>query len=331
MRTWKTRIRRLRLQILPRLMPALTLALLLALLLAPNAWAEGSGERSAGANGGDENIVTFGEDAHVRAGETVDVVVTFGGDVKVDGIVRNGVYTFGGNLVVGPLGHVGAGVTDKDLTVATFGGDTTAIPGAEVIGRQFEVEELNWLDGDDGLLLPPFNVGTVGWGFSLAGAAILALLAAALLPRQLKAVESQLSERPLPSIGWGLIGALLIIPLVSVFLLVTIVGIIALIPWIIIVVPALCLMGYLAAAALIGERALRAANAGLDQLWLAALVGVIALGLVNLVPVLGPLAFAIVNLAGLGAVLLALRQWRRARRSARRAAPSPATPPPVAV
>jgi hypothetical protein len=310
----------------PRLVPVLAVPFVLMVALAQPALAEdGQGTRVSSG----ENVVTFGDDVHVRADESVDTVVVFGGDLRVDGTVRNGVYVFGGELLVGPGGEVGTGLTDQDVTVAVLGGETTAIPGAEVTGRELEINDLDWLGDGAGWLGAPFSGGTFGWGLGLAGALILGLLAATLLPRQLQAVKSELRTRPLPSFGWGLLALLVIVPLVSLVLLITVIGILALIPWLLIVVPAFCTLGWLAAGALLGELALQAAGSKRDELWLAVLVGVVALEIVSLIPVLGPLTLALMSLAGLGASLLALRSWRQNRKHAQIQAASPTATPPV--
>ena len=83
------------------------------------------------------SIVRFGDDVHVRAGQTVDDVATMGGDVYVDGDVEGDVATMGGDVwirgdVEGDVASMGgdvhvSGVVEGD--VASAGGSVTVEAG----------------------------------------------------------------------------------------------------------------------------------------------------------------------------------------------------------
>ncbi|MCK6531107.1 polymer-forming cytoskeletal protein, partial [Myxococcota bacterium] len=74
-----------------------------------------------------QSRVTFGGDTWVRPGETVDDLVVFGADARVDGRVRGDAIVFGGRLEVGP-----DAVIDGDQVV--LGGEVVTSHGARVSG-----------------------------------------------------------------------------------------------------------------------------------------------------------------------------------------------------
>lgn len=266
---------------------------------------------------GDEGLLLgFGNDLLVEKGRTVNAVVAFGGNVHVEGRVRNGVFAIGGDLLLGPDAVVGSGPTPNDVSVAVFGGETISLPGSEVVGKSLEIQgaDFNRFADETGLF-SPLSAGAIRWSVGLLLGLLVAYLVSALSPRQVGAVRAALLDRPAASLGWGALVAFVVGPLGSVLLLVTVIGILALVPAVAIVLPLLLLFGYVGAAALIGERILAAAGAQNEQLSIRVLAGALALNLTGLVPVLGPLAVGVVSLAGFGATVLAISHWRRRRRT----------------
>lgn len=89
------------------------------------------------------SVVRFGDDVHVRAGQTVEDVATMGGDVYVDGDVEGDVATMGGDVwvrgqVEGDVASMGgdvhvSGTVEGD--VASAGGHVTIEPGGRVEGQ----------------------------------------------------------------------------------------------------------------------------------------------------------------------------------------------------
>ena len=59
---------------------------------------------------------------------------------------------------------------------------------------------------------------------------VLALIFVALFPRPVNAVKERLRHSPLAAFGWGLLIAVVMVPVASILLVITIVGIFALIP-----------------------------------------------------------------------------------------------------
>ncbi len=301
----------------------LALALTLLLLLSPPAaLAVGTGN----ANSPDANIIRLGEDVRVAPTDSVENVVAFGGNIIVEGKVRSNVIAFGGDIEVRDGAVVGDGMTTEDYAVMSFGGTVTEAAGAEVVGKTVDLGSLDWAEGTAAALGAPFRQGSAtGWAIGLAFWLLLAFLASRLAPRQVGAVAGHLERRPLSSLGWGALGALIIFPLITLLLVVTVVGIFAAVPLALLIMPVLFLAGYLAAASILGQRLLRAVGSTEPALIAATLTGVVVFELLTLVPVLGALLLGLVWLAGFGATVAALRDWRRNRSEGRMASPAPTT------
>lgn len=272
-------------------------------------------------------IITFGENIHVAPGERVETAVSFGGNILVEGTVDQAVVAFGGNVDLRPGASVGSGLNNDDPAVVIFGGELTKAPGASVAGGTVDASDFDWeWVGDIGgtiASVTPFGAGSVlGWGLGLVVWAIVGLIVVAIAPRQLRSVRRQLEERPVASLGWGALEALVLFPILTLLLIITIIGIIVAIPWAIFVVPLLFLFGYISAASLVGRRVLASAGEHGDDLLLATVVGLAIFRVIDLVPVLGSIVLIFVWLAGLGATVSAIWRWQRGRR---RPEPTPAS------
>jgi len=77
----------------------------------------------------DASKVSFGRDVHVEAGDRVDEVVAFGGEVRVDGQVDGDAVSFGGDVRVGASGQVHG-------DAVSFGGQVTVSPGGKIGGER---------------------------------------------------------------------------------------------------------------------------------------------------------------------------------------------------
>ena len=277
-------------------------------------------------------MIQLGRDAYVAPGETADTVVAVGGNVRVAGTVRNAVVAIGGDVRVEPGATVGGGVTSDDVVLVTVGGQVVSRPGAAVTGRTLNVTG-RWIEDlfDDGL-----SFGTNGWfdGGAMIGGwltftlffMMVALLATLILPRQVSMVRDQVSREFWPSLGWGALTALVLIPLASVLLLVTVVGILALVPGLLIALPLVLFFGFVGVSTLVGGQLVAALGGRRDNLVLAGIVGVAILGLLNLVPVAGAIVLAVAWMVGLGATVLVVRNARRQRSAAQAGPAAPSTP-----
>jgi len=299
-------------------------------------------------------VVRFGEDVVVAAGETyeglvvfggdVDVqgtvegpVIAFGGDVSVSGAVTEEVVAFGGRVVLAGTARVGTALASGEDGVIAFGGDVTQEPGAEVSGNVREISGgdvgsvIGWVVGTGAA--EPFRqfFSFGGWVVTTLVFLVLGLVAAALLPNQIRAVGRQLSARPAASLGWGALTFFVIAPLIIVALVISVVGLLVLIPGI----PTLLLAYFFAVVSVgtfIAERFVAGRVSDRNQLFFAMTIGVVATSIVSVVPVLGGLLILLMMLFGIGASLMAFGDWRRRRKAAAAVPPgapaSPGTPLP---
>jgi hypothetical protein len=270
----------------------------------------------------DGTQIQIGRDAYVAPGETVDTVMAVGGNVTVAGTVRTVAVAIGGDVRIESGATVGGAMTPDDVVVVAVGGQIVTQPGARVMGRTMVVTD-GVLDDlfDGGFFFGAhglFSVSTIvgGWLAFTLFFVMFALLATLILPRQITLVRDQVSRAFWPSLGWGALIALIVIPLGSVLLLVTVVGILALVPALFIALPLVVFFGFVGVGTLVGGRLVAALGGRRDNLILAGVVGVAVLGLLNLVPVLGGLLLGVVWMVGLGAIVLAIRDARRRRKAA---------------
>ncbi|HSL96682.1 MAG TPA: hypothetical protein VLA35_12320, partial [Thermoleophilia bacterium] len=294
-------------------------------------------------------VVRFGEDVAVAAGETyrglvvfggdVDVqgtvegpVVVFGGDVQVAGTVTEEIVAFGGRVVLAGTARVGTALAPGEDGVIAFGGEVTQEPGAEVSGDVREISGgdlgsvIGWVVGTGAA--EPFRqfFSFGGWVVTTLVFLVLGLVAAALLPNQIRAVGRQLSARPAASLGWGALTFFVIAPLIIVALVISVVGLLVLIPGI----PTLLLAYFFAVVSVgtfIAERFVAGRVSDRNQLFLAMTIGVVATSIVSVVPVLGGLLILVMMLFGIGASLMAFGDWRRRRTAAAAVPPGAPVPP----
>lgn len=234
----------------------------------------------------------------VRADEVVLDAVSLAGPVSVHGVVRGDAVSMGGGIVV----HDGARVHGDAVA---FGGPVEVRPGGRVDGDRVA------MDGGPSMsaVMGPVAELSNGWMAALKGllrriAMVLSIAGAGVLivgiwPRQVDQVAEMVRARPFwTSIAGGiLVGAFSVGALALTF---TFVGI----PL------ALLLLGVLALAAMLGFVAVcQALGENIPQLrrqgsWAAFLAGAALLGLVSLMPWVGPISLALVGFSAVGAALV---------------------------
>jgi len=128
-----------------------------------------------------------------------------------------------------------------------------------------------------------------------------AVLTYALFPKQVKATGDAVSDKTGPVIGWGILAAVLAVPLM-ILLAITIIGI-PLILVEIIVLAAAALLGYTGITDLIGRRIIKGTSASTSGSIGTIALGVLIIGLIAMVPVLGSIASLAVFILALGAAL----------------------------
>ena len=303
-------------------------------------------------------LVAVERDAELKADETAEMVLVIGGSAKVHGKVRQAVVVIGGDLevdgevgdaVVVVLGNVKArpGAHLHQGVVAVMGsikvdpnvkihGDAVAVGGqldvargASVLGAKQEIGiNLEWLK--EWILQCLFKLRPlapqVGWVWVVAGAFFLFyLLVATAFPRPVQSCVEVLNERPATTMVLGILAKLLV-PIVSVILAVTGIGLLVLpFAWLGVLIGVI--VGKVALLEWVGLRVGQQTGVGVLQKPLGAFVlGAAILTLFYMVWVVGLLAYIWFSIWGLGvAVTAALEGLRRRRMQARAAAP-PAVP-----
>ncbi len=303
-------------------------------------------------------LVVVGRDAELKADETAEMVLVIGGSAKVHGKVRETVVVIGGDLevdgevgdaVVVVLGNVkarpgarlhqdvvavmGSIKVDPNVTIhrdaVSVAGRLDVARGASVLGAKQEIGiNLEWLK--KWILQCLFKLRPlapqVGWVWVVAGAFFLFyLLVATAFPRPVQSCVEVLNDRPATTMVLGILAKLLV-PIVSVILAVTGIGLLVLpFAWLGVLIGVI--VGKVALLEWVGLRVGQQTGVGVLQKPLGAFVlGAAILTLFYMVWVVGLLAYIWFSIWGLGvAVTAALDSLRRRRMQARAAAP-PAVP-----
>ncbi len=265
-------------------------------------------------------VVAFGGDVVVK-GRVGSSVVAFGGDITVDGYVGATVVAFRGDIKLGPTAVVGNDMGPRDASVVVMGGDLTRAPGAQVHGlvrRSAGSVDLGAIAGSAGrwVILGRWlgGVSFFGWLFQTAFCLVLALVATALMPTQLRRVQDQLRQRPWASLGWGVLAFFLAVPFTFLLLGITVIGLLLWLPLLVFVLLTY-FFGITAVAAVVAQKAIRGFG-GKENLMLAVAVGVVGTTIVSRIPVAGVVILFVMTWLGAGAVVMAVDQRRRERREA---------------
>ncbi|MDW7738925.1 MAG: polymer-forming cytoskeletal protein [Bacillota bacterium] len=130
----------------------------------------------------------------------------------------------------------------------------------------------------------------------------LAALTSTLFPKHVRAAGNAITVKPGPVIGWGILAAVLAIPLM-ILLAITIIGIPLIIVEILFLAAA-AILGYTGLTGLIGSRIIR--NEAVDNAnSLGAIaLGVLIIGLIGMIPILGWLVTLTVYILAIGAALV---------------------------
>jgi hypothetical protein len=291
-------------------------ALVAASWLAPVTAGIARADDGLGTQTGGQKISVF-EDLTIGPGESWDNVVVVGGDAVIEGTVRNGVVVVGGNLTVragASIGHSPSGHPD-DAAIVTVFGKLTIEPGAVVSGRVVDIA-----GGASGALhavfvdpiVQPWRWDSIlGWILSTVFLALVALIIAAIAPRQVAFVRDRARRHFFSSLGWGVLGAVIFVPLVTIILIVTLIGIPVVVPWLGIVLPVMLLFGFVAIGAVVGRLILGKREDQRAQVMLAAIMGVVILSVIRWIPFAGAIIIFLAFLLGFGATYTAIWEWRR--------------------
>ena len=225
-----------------------------------------------------------------------------GGDVRIDGTVEGDVHAGAGDLTLGPNAKIGGKVSYR---AGDFKRDENAQVANGVQGSRRGHRRASFdVDGFHGH-------SSMGWIWT-ASLMILAGVVAALLPGFSSRVSDELRTRPGLTLLFGFI-AFVCIPAAAVLMMVTIIGIpigvLAILGY-----AALLLVGYIATSVVLGGLVLDRvqAEAGRNVGWraLAAVIAMLAIGIVGRVPVLGHFVVFVALLVGVGAIVAAVIHWK---------------------
>ena len=262
------------------------------------------------------SVVAFGGDITVD-GTVTDAVVAFGGDVTIRGTVGTSTVAFGGDVTVGPDAVLGSDLKPSDASLVLFGGKLTQAPGAEVVGQTQTFQGVD-VGGAFGLAARGILVGPgfsfIGWVVQTAFCLVLALVIAALMPGQLRTVQRNVGRRPWASLGWGALVFFVLAPAVLLVLVISIIGLLLVLPYVLFVLLAY-FFAVTGAAAFLAQKVITGFG-GKENLMLAVTLGVVGTTVVSQIPVAGQLFMLVLMLFGLGASVMAVADWRRRRREA---------------
>lgn len=278
-----------------------------------------------GASADRDQIVLTGE-LLIAAEDTVDAAVILDGPARVDGTVRETLVVLNGDAEI-------SGTVQEDVVV--LNGDVVVRSGAEIGGDLVtqstpEVEEGATIRGDRTNVMTRFDFDVAGgfagriwwWLAYSASVLILGLLLLAFAPRLFPAVREAATNGIGSSIGWGF-GLFFLLPIGSVLLLITLVGI-PLGLFTLLALAFLYTLGYVVAIIGLGSRLLRTTQSR----FVAFLGGWVALRLLALIPFVGGWLWFLGSVWGLGLLAVAIRRGHAGDTAA---PPQPMPPMPVGV
>jgi hypothetical protein len=257
-------------------------------------------------------VVSVRGDITFPAGDVADSLVVVDGHATIAGDVRS---VF---VVNGTLDFVGSQSRDVVAIASKITLDGTSVITGDISTFNTTVDQAagavvqggikNGLDLARSALFIGPALFLIYVGFIIAAVAA-ALALAGLASRQVRSAERVISREPLTAFLAGIAGFVVIIT-TAILAMVTIVGIPLGLGILIGFLPVVLFTGYLVAGIWVGEWVVRQVSPGIapDRPYLAAIVGVLLVGVVSIVPGVG----GIIGFVGFGAV--ALLMWRTLRR-----------------
>lgn len=283
--------------------------------------------QDAGSTGEDADQIVLTGRLVVTADETVDAAVIFNGPALVEGTVREELVVFNGDTEI-------VGTVRQDVVV--FNGDVVVRSGAEIGGDLVtqgtpQIEEGATIRGERGSVATRFDfevsgfASRVAWwiGYSVS-VLILGLLLLAFAPQLFEAVRDTARERLGSSIGWG-VGLFFLLPIGSILLLITVVGI-PLGVSLLLALAFIYTLGYVVATVAVGSMIMRASSSR----YVVFLVGWAVLRVLALIPFVGGWLWFLGSVWGLGLLAVAIRSRPTTELHAGPLPPVPPTPVPAA-
>jgi uncharacterized RDD family membrane protein YckC len=299
-------------------------------------------------DGGDKVIVQVGHDAHLRAGESADAVISIFGSATSEGDVRDAVISiFGDTRVTGPLTGAAIAIFGDTYVNSRVGDTAIALFGNLTLGPDAVIEHeavtiLGSVNSDPaaivrgGTVTFGQNIGGfeflrpwfekcllygrplaiapgLGWAWALALAFLgLYVLISLLFSRSVERCVETLENQPGQSVIAGVLTVLLTPPLML-LLVVTIIGI-AVVPIAGMALLCAALFGKAVILAALGRRITKLTGiAMMNHIVVATIIGGLLVLAIYVVPVLGFIAQNVIGLLGLGVVVYTLLLALRAR------------------
>lgn len=230
-------------------------------------------------------IVRFGGDVRIEEDEKVTgAVVVFGGSATIAGVVNDDVVVLGGDLIIEET-------ADIKGSAVCMGGDIIRMPGSRIGEQEIYLESIPFGVAVGPVLGYTHRIGHF-WqpGFSiLAGLVCIGLIllfgagAIFFFPRPIDRISATIETSPVKSGFVGLLGEILLLPLllvVSIILCISIIGI----PFLFLVIPLAILgviaaffFGYVSAGVFIGRKIGGRANMSLDSTYRVMVIGIFAI------------------------------------------------------
>jgi hypothetical protein len=264
-----------------------------------------------------DDKVSLKEDIFVAKDEVQDNIISLGGHVSVEGRINKSIIVFGGSITLsGEVGDsvVGIGTSVRLTPTAVVKGDVASLGGTlkKESGCVIEGDTIYFKGGQDlrrllsgGILTFPLMpilliiklIGFFIWLF-------IALVVAALIPRQLVLASSQIRTAFWPVAGTGLVAIILFTGLVIVFGLLSLVLIG--IPFLLILAAlglVVKIFGQVALFYFFGESIGRSSNRRSPAPLAAVVIGLIIVSLIKFIPILGFLFSFCLSIIGWGVTI----------------------------
>jgi len=244
------------------------------------------------------NLIRFGGSVTVSENQVVENALAFGGNVTVspNAKVVDTAIAFGGDVIL----KKGAQVEGDAYS---FGGKIVQEPGAIVNGERATFSDRHgMMYGSDRGRSSFFAQYFFSAIFRISAAVVAAILGLIILqtsPQFLPTLATKLRQHSGLSALWG-IGAIVSFVFATIFLAITLIGI-PLIPLLSLTAVITALVGSLGVALFVGQCLVRDGNRSLQQQFL---LGLAIVTVLTLIPFFGGLVVFLVNLFGLGVILL---------------------------
>jgi hypothetical protein len=244
------------------------------------------------------NLIRFGGSITVPENQTVENAIAFGGSVTVspNAKIVDTAIAFGGDVILKKGVQV-------EGDVYSFGGKIVQEPSAIVSGEKATFSDRHGMiyDADRGRssFFAQYFFSAVFRISAAIVATILGLIVLQTSPQFLPNLATKLRQHSGLTALWG-IGAVVSFVFATVFLVITLIGI-PLIPLLTLTLVIAALVGSLGVALFVGQCLVRNGNRSLQQQFL---LGLAIVTVLTLMPFFGGLIVFLVNLFGLGVILL---------------------------